>query len=72
MLTENTTTAQERRVRRHAQREGYRVHKSRAWKHVPNIDNHGEFMLIDTDRNFAVLGVRYDASLDEIEEFLRD
>lgn len=39
MLTENTTTAQESRVRRLARREGYRIHKSRAWKHVPNIDN---------------------------------
>jgi hypothetical protein len=71
----STTTnpnTQESRVRRRASREGYRVCKSRAWKHVPNIDNHGEFMLIETDRNFVVLGDRYDATLSEIEAFLND
>ena len=71
MLSTNQS-AQESRVRRRARREGYIVHKSRAWKHVPNCDNHGEFMLVDAERNYAVLGVRYDATLDDIEAFLTD
>lgn len=50
-----------------AGRRGYRVRRRREW----SIDNQGEFMLGDVDRNVAVLGWRYDASLDEIEDFLR-
>jgi hypothetical protein len=45
-------------------RHGYRVCKSRQWKHVPNLDNYGDYMLIATDSNFAVLGFRFDATLD--------
>ena len=71
MLSTNRT-AQESRVRRRARREGYIVHKSRAWKHVPHCDNHGEFMLSESDRNIPVLGWRYDATLDEIDEYLSD
>jgi hypothetical protein len=32
----------ESRVRSLARRRGYVVRKSRQWKHVPNMDNHGE------------------------------
>ncbi len=63
-------TTQECRVRSRARRAGYRVRKSRQWKHVPNLDNFGEYMLIDADRNFVVCGSRYDATLDDIEAFL--
>lgn len=59
----------EDRVRRLARRHGYRLHKSRQWKDVPNLDNFGEYMLIDADRNGIVLGSRFDATLEEIEEF---
>lgn len=68
LLTNPTT--QESRVRRRARREGFMVRKSRAW---PNyLDNHGEFMLVDPSYNIPVLGYRYDASLDDIEAFLRE
>lgn len=67
----NEGRAQESRVRRLAQRHGYRVHRSRESKHVPHADNHGEFMLIDNDTNCVALGQRFDASLDEIEGWLK-
>ena len=47
----------ESRVRSLARRRGYVVRKSRQWKHVPNMDNHGEYM-------------RFDTSLNEIETYL--
>jgi hypothetical protein len=60
---------QESRVRRKGRSLGYQVRKSREWKHVPNLDNMGGYMLID-DRGFCMLGSRYDVSLDEIEDYL--
>ncbi len=43
----------ENRVRRLARRHGYVVRKSREWKYVPTLENHGEYMLIDhhTEQN---------------------
>ncbi len=63
---------QESRIRRKAKRCGYQIHKSRKWKHVPNLDNFGEYMLINRDGNLPVLGHRYDATLGEIEVYLND
>ena len=60
---------QEARVRSLARRNGYSVHRSRQRGNVPNIDNHGEFKLVDAFQNVIVLGERFDATLDEIEEF---
>lgn len=57
-------------VRHKAIRRGYKVHKSRERKYVPHLDNHGEYMLVDAYRNLIVLGVRYDASLEDIEKYL--
>jgi hypothetical protein len=52
-------------------RAGYRVCKSREWKHIPNVDNNfGEYMLLNTSSNYPVLGWRYDATLNDIEAFL--
>lgn len=61
------TQTQESRVRRLADREGYRLMKSRR---SLGPDSHGEYMLVN-DRNLCCLGNRYDASLDEIEAWLR-
>jgi len=61
----------ENRVRRLARRHGYAVRKSRRWEHVPNIDNHGEFMMLD-GRNLIVLCSRFDATLDHIEAYFQD
>jgi hypothetical protein len=57
---------QESRVRSNARRLGYSVRKSRA---PVGFDNFGDFMLLAED-NFVVLGSRFDATLDEIEECL--
>lgn len=54
----------EARARRAAQREGYRLRKSR--RAVGGIDNLGGFMIIDPSTNFAVAGFRYDMSAEEV------
>ncbi len=59
----------ESRIRRRALRKGYVVHKSRSRSLHSN--NFGEYMLCD-DRNCVVFGSRFDASLSEIEAFLRN
>lgn len=64
--------SQESRVRSKARRQGYRVRKSRRRKHVPDHEDHGEYMILDADTGFPVFGFRYDASLDEVEAFLSD
>ncbi len=58
---------EEERIRRLADRSGYRLTKSRS---KPDIDNRGEFRLLD-ERSYVVLGLRFNASLEDIEEFLR-
>jgi hypothetical protein len=62
-------SAQEARVRRLARRQGYSVHKSRG---SFSINNRGEFMLVDANRNAIELGERFDATLDDIERWLRE
>lgn len=59
--------AQENRVRQLAARLGYRVMKSRQDIHLNNL---GDYQLVD--RNGVVLGSNFDASLDQIETYLRD
>ena len=64
------STRQESRVRSLARRNGYVVRKSRVWLNV-NFDNQGEYMLLDVETNLAVLGSRFDATLDDLEGWLR-
>jgi hypothetical protein len=59
---------QENRVRRLAATRGYRVEVSRL-QH--QRDTGGQFQLIESDRNVVVLGERFDASLDDIEAYLK-
>jgi hypothetical protein len=59
----------ENRIRRLARRHGYAVRKSREWKHVPHSDNFGDYMLIEPNCNFVVLGERFNATLEDIEAF---
>ena len=54
-------------IRERAKLCGYRICKSRR---SINLDNMGDYMLIDTATNFAVLGWRYDASLEQIAAFV--
>jgi len=65
------TTVGESSVRQMARRYGYAVRKSRQRKHVPNMDNFGDFMLIDERSDFVVFGSRFDATLEEIHAFLK-
>jgi len=61
-----TDKTHKHRVRAKAKRNGHTVGKSRS---RPNVYNRGLFMLAD-DRNHIVLGGQYDASLEQIEEYL--
>jgi hypothetical protein len=62
------TLTQENRVRKLAASRGYRVEISRQ---PLQRDNGGLFQLIESDRNMVVLGERFDASLDDIEAYLK-
>jgi hypothetical protein len=55
-------------VRKLAAKRGYLLRKSRR---AISVDNHGSYMVIEASRNLIVLGSRFDATLDEIEEWLR-
>lgn len=63
-----TDKAMESRVRRKAKRNGYYLRKSRRWSFHP--DDEGEFMLLDADTDFPVIGFRYDASLADADAWL--
>lgn len=66
---ERKLKTQEARVRKLANRRGHYITKSRAgW----SIDNQGRYMLMECSMNIPVLGFRFDASLDEIEDYFRD
>jgi hypothetical protein len=55
----------ERRVRRSARSWGYQVLKSRKGR---SADNFGQYMVVDP-HNTVVLGSRFDATLEQIEDF---
>ena len=67
---ERTRAPRESAVRSRARRMGYLLRKSRQRTNVPNADNHGEYMLVEANRNFVVLGGRFDATLQDISTFL--
>ena len=54
-------------VRGRARRLGYLVRRSRR---QPSCDNYGDYMLVEAGRNLCVLGGRFDATLEEIADFL--
>jgi hypothetical protein len=55
-------------LRARARKLGYSIHKSRL--RSINEDNLGKFALVKEDSNSVVLGERFDASLEEIAEYL--
>jgi hypothetical protein len=70
---EQETKVLENRLRRMAERRGYRIEKSR--RRDPMAVDFGGYQLIDAFKNTVVLGCRqheYDATLQEIESFLND
>jgi hypothetical protein len=69
-MRETTTTPNENAIRRKAKRHGYYVTKSRERSFHSN--NLGEYMLLDVKHNVPILGWNYDASLEDIADFLSD
>jgi len=57
-------------VRGRAKKRGFLLKKSRQRNHVPNFDNHGEYMLVNFN-NWVIFGQRFDATLEEIDDYLR-
>jgi hypothetical protein len=57
------------RVRQWAARRGFQVRKSRS--RSLKMNDHGEYRLVDVFTNTIVLGERFDASLDDIVEYLK-
>jgi hypothetical protein len=55
-------------LRARALKLGYSIHKSRL--RSINEDNLGKYALVKKDSNSVVLGERFDASLEEIAEYL--
>ena len=57
----------EDQARRAAKRISLKARKSRWRAHT--VDNHGEFQIIDPQRNWVVAGSRCDLTADEVVEF---
>lgn len=60
----------ERAVRARASKHGFRVAKSRVRQ--PHHNNQGDFQLIDVWTNAVILGANFDASIEDINSFLRE
>ena len=58
----------EKTLRARARKLGYSIHKSRS--RSIHEDNLGRYALVKEDSNLVVLGERFDASLEEIAEYL--
>ena len=59
--------ARESRIRRKLLQNGYRIMKSRQRNHAPNLNNFGDYMVIDAATCHTVLGRRFEATPDDIE-----
>lgn len=61
--------ARENRLRKQAARQGYGIKKSRAKE---SLDNRGGYMVFNLAFNSIEFGARFDATLDDIEAFLKE
>lgn len=59
----------ERQLRRALNKHGYSLHKSRQ---PVNIDNLGEYMIVDSRSNFVVAGASFNLSLEDVADWLRE
>ncbi len=66
-MTTTFETRQESRIRHLARRHGYFIKKSRK---ATSVDNCGEYMLVEVNCNRIVVGERFDATLEDIREWL--
>jgi hypothetical protein len=64
----SNTVPNENTIRRKAKRQGYFVTKSR--ERTFHSNNYGEFMLVSAQYNVPILGWDYDATLEDIADFL--
>jgi hypothetical protein len=62
-----TEKARENRARRALARQGETIRKSRARKYVPNLNDHGGYMIIDASRNSVIAGERFNLTLEDLE-----
>ena len=66
----NDERRREARARRKAKAQGLLLRKSRV--RTPNVDDFGEYMIVDAYRNFVVRGQRFDLTLEDVEGFLKE
>lgn len=64
----NNKCLSESAVREKANRMGFRVCKSRTRN--PHMNDLGDYMLIDSETYDAVLGIQFNATLEEIADYL--
>ena len=69
-LKRGSDKSRENLLRKRAIRAGYSIRKSRVRNH--HLNDQGGYMLVKNDINAVVCGGEYDASLDDIENFLRE
>ena len=67
-FTSQCFSLKESAVRARARKLGYAIHKSRS--RSVHEDNLGKYALVKEDSNDVVLGERFDASLEEIAQYL--
>ena len=65
-----TQKALESKARRLANKNGYRLVKSR--ERIEHANNFGGFMLVETQSNRVVVGERFDMILEDVFEFFRE
>ena len=68
----NEITKTDSQLRSIARRAGYALHKSRQWKHVPNLDNYGGYMIVDSATNSVVAGSRFELDLPVVAAWLAE
>lgn len=63
------SVANERQIRRALSKAGYALRKSRI-RNI-NADNLGGYMVVDATSNYVVAGARYDLTLEDVAEWLK-
>jgi hypothetical protein len=66
----DSNIAREARLQLLASRQGLAARKS--YGCMPNPDGHGDYLIIDLDRNWIVAGEGFNLELDEVERFLTE
>jgi len=67
---EATEKARENRLRKQLKKHGVRLQKSRIQN--TNIDNYGNYMLIDIYRDLVLDGCKYEMTLDDVEYYVKN